>query len=84
MTTDNLILTGLVAGSPDDFELVGNPFTEEPYGIGLEKGDQEFRDFINDVLEEAYENGDWEAAWDRTAGSITDTEAPEPPAVDRY
>ena len=57
VTTDNVILTGLVAGSPDAFELVGNPFTEEPYGIGLTKGDDEFRDFINDVLEEAFEDG---------------------------
>ncbi len=84
VTTDNVILTGLVAGSPEDFELVGNPFTEEPYGIGLAKGDDEFRTFINDVLEESFENGDWAAAWDRTAGAITDTEAPEPPEVDRY
>ncbi|MGY1718893.1 glutamate ABC transporter substrate-binding protein [Blastococcus sp. SYSU DS0552] len=84
VTTDNVILTGLVAGSPDEFELVGNPFTEEPYGIGLEKGDDEFRDFINDVLVESFENGEWAAAWDRTAGDITGTEAPEPPSVDRY
>jgi glutamate transport system substrate-binding protein len=84
VTTDNVILTGLVAGSPDAFELVGNPFTEEPYGIGLEKGDDDFRDFINDVLEESFENGDWADAWDRTAGQITGQEAPEPPSVDRY
>jgi glutamate transport system substrate-binding protein len=84
VTTDNVILTGLIAGSPDDFELVGNPFTEEPYGIGLTKGDDDFRDFINDVLEEAYEDGSWAEAWDRTAGAISGTEAPEPPAVDRY
>jgi glutamate transport system substrate-binding protein len=84
VTTDNVILTGLVAGSPDDFELVGNPFTQEPYGIGLTKGDDEFRAFINDVLEEAYEDGTWAEAWDRTAGDISGTEAPEPPAVDRY
>jgi glutamate transport system substrate-binding protein len=84
VTTDNVILTGLVAGSPDAFELVGNPFTEEPYGIGLAKGDDEFRDFINDVLEEAFEDGTWAEAWDRTAGDITGTEAPEPPAVERY
>jgi glutamate transport system substrate-binding protein len=84
VTTDNVILTGLVAGSPDAFELVGNPFTEEPYGIGLAKGDDDFRDFINDVLEEAFDDGTWAEAWDRTAGDITGTEAPEPPAVDRY
>ena len=84
VTTDNVILTGLVAGNPEGFELVGNPFTEEPYGIGLALGDTEFRNFINDVLEESYEDGRWAAAWDRTAGAITGEEAPEPPSVDRY
>ncbi|MCZ2831097.1 glutamate ABC transporter substrate-binding protein [Modestobacter sp. VKM Ac-2986] len=84
VTTDNVILTGLVAGNPDGFELVGEPFTEEPYGIGITKGDDEFRDFINDTLEESFEDGSWAAAWDATAGAISGTEAPEPPTVDRY
>ena len=84
VTTDNVILTGLVAGNPEGFELVGNPFTEEPYGIGLTKGDTEFRNFINDTLEEAFEDGSWADAWDATAGAISGTEAPEPPTVDRY
>lgn len=84
VTTDNVILTGLVAGSDGAFELVGNPFTEEPYGIGLTLGDTEFRNFINDTLEASYEDGRWAEAWDRTAGAITGEEAPEPPAVDRY
>ena len=84
VTTDNVILTGLVAGSPDELELVGNPFTEEPYGIGVPKGQDDFRDFINDVLEESFEDGTWAEAWDSTAGAITGTEAPEPPQVDRY
>jgi glutamate transport system substrate-binding protein len=84
VTTDNVILTGLVAGSDGAFELVGNPFTEEPYGIGVPKGDTEFRNFINDVLEESFEDGSWADAWGRTAGAISDTEAPEAPKVDRY
>jgi glutamate transport system substrate-binding protein len=84
VTTDNVILTGFVAGDPEAFELVGNPFTKEPYGIGLPKGQDDFRDFINDVLEDSFEDGTWAAAWDDTAGAITDTEAPEPPKVDRY
>ncbi|MCZ2813691.1 glutamate ABC transporter substrate-binding protein [Modestobacter sp. VKM Ac-2979] len=84
VTTDNVILTGLVAGAPDAFELVGNPFTEEPYGIGITKGDDEFRSFINDTLEASFEDGSWAEAWDRTAGAITGTDAPEPPSVDRY
>jgi glutamate transport system substrate-binding protein len=84
VTTDNVILTGLVAGSDGAFELVGNPFTTEPYGIGVPLGDTEFRNFINDVLEESFEDGSWEEAWDRTAGAISGQEAPEPPTIDRY
>jgi glutamate transport system substrate-binding protein len=84
VTTDNVILTGFVAGDPDAFELVGNPFSEEPYGIGVQKGADDLRDFINDVLEESFEDGSWAEAWDETAGAITGQEAPEPPQVDRY
>jgi glutamate transport system substrate-binding protein len=84
VTTDNVILTGLVANGDGAFELVGNPFTEEPYGIGLTKGDTDFRNFINDTLEDSFEDGSWADAWDATAGQITGEEAPEPPTVDRY
>jgi glutamate transport system substrate-binding protein len=82
VTTDNVILLGIIAQDPESFELVDNPFTEEPYGIGVAKGDDEFRSFINDVLEAAYEDGRWAEAWDSTAGAFAET--PEPPAVDRY
>ncbi|MET1044614.1 MAG: glutamate ABC transporter substrate-binding protein [Microbacteriaceae bacterium] len=82
VTTDNVILAGLADQNPDEFEVVNNPFTEEPYGIGLAKGDDAFRAFINDTLEAAYEDGRWEAAWEATAGKVL--ELPEPPAVDRY
>jgi glutamate transport system substrate-binding protein len=84
VTTDNVILTGLVAAGDGKFELVDNPFTEEPYGIGLKKGDDDFRNFVNDVLEQSFEDGSWADAWDRTAGQITGQKAPEPPKVDRY
>jgi glutamate transport system substrate-binding protein len=84
VTTDNVILTGLVANGGDAFELVGKPFTQEPYGIGLKKDDTDFRNFINDTLEESFQDGSWAKAWDATAGSITGTEAPQPPTVDRY
>jgi glutamate transport system substrate-binding protein len=82
VTTDNVILIGLIDEAPDDFELIDNPFTEEPYGIGVQKGDDDFRSFVNDVLEAAYEDGRWAQAWDDTAGEFADT--PEPPTVDRY
>jgi glutamate transport system substrate-binding protein len=83
VTTDNVILLGLISQDPDAFELVGKPFTKEPYGIGLKKGDTEFRNFINDTLEKIEQDGRWLAAWDATAGKVA-TEKPTPPAIDRY
>ena len=83
VTTDNIILLGLIKDRGPDYKLVGSTFTEEPYGIGLKKGDDTFRDFINDVLEEIYESGEWKEAFDKTVGTAGE-EAPEPPEVDRY
>jgi glutamate transport system substrate-binding protein len=82
VTTDNVILGGYVSESPDDFKIAGEPFTEEPYGIGLKLGDTEFRSWINDVLEASFADGRWKAAWESTAGEVLPT--PEPPAVNRY
>src|SRR5919106_339701 len=70
VSTDNVILSGSVDQNPGEFKLVGEPFTEEPYGIGLEKGDDDFRNFINDVLEASFEDGRWAEAWESTAGAV--------------
>ena len=82
VTTDNVILAGLADQSDGEFEVVNNAFTEEPYGIGVALEDTEFRDFVNDTLEAAFEDGRWVDAWEATAGVVLDT--PEPPTVDRY
>jgi glutamate transport system substrate-binding protein len=83
VTTDNVILLGLISQDEESFELVGEPFTKEPYGIGVKKGDTEFRNFINDTLQKAYDDGRWLAAWDATAGKVA-PEKPTPPTIDRY
>jgi glutamate transport system substrate-binding protein len=82
VSTDNVILAGLAAQNEGEFKIVGEPFTEEPYGIGLQKDDTDFRMWINDVLEAAYEDGRYEEAWNSTAGTVLPYV--EPPAVDRY
>jgi glutamate transport system substrate-binding protein len=81
VSTDNVILSGLIHQNPGEFKLVGGLFTSEPYGIALRKGDPDFREFINDVIERSYASGSWRAAWERTAGAVLDT--PVPPPVDR-
>ncbi len=81
VSTDNVILAGFAADDAE-LEVRGEPFTEEPYGIGLAKDDTEFRTWINDVLEKIEADGSWTTAWENTAGTVLPT--PEPPAVDRY
>lgn len=83
VTTDDTILAGLVKASGGTYKLVGAPFSEEPYGIGLKKGDQALRDFLNDRLEEVYSGGEWAAAFKATLGELG-LPTPEPPAVVRY
>ena len=82
ISTDNAILSGLIHQNPGEFEMLGELLTTEPYGIAVRKGDNQFRSFINDVIERSYANGSWRAAWERTAGEVL--EEPDPPAVDRY
>ncbi|RBY98048.1 ABC transporter substrate-binding protein [Blastococcus sp. TF02-8] len=77
VTTDNVILLGFVSESDGDFKLVGEQFTEEPYGVGIAKGDVAFCEFINETLaanEEAYAE-----AWESTAGQVEGAETPELP-----
>ena len=83
VTTDNTILAGLVNDRKDAFKLIEAPFSDEPYGIGLKKGDDQFRDFINDRLEEIYGDGKWADAFETTLGKIG-LKTPTPPRVDRY
>lgn len=83
LSTDNVILLGLVSKSPNELKVVNAPFTKEPYGIGLKKGNNELRTFINDLIDELFTNGDWDRAWQKTAGQFL-PQAPDKPTVDRY
>jgi glutamate transport system substrate-binding protein len=82
-TTDAPILAGLVQQSNGAFKLVNAPFTDEPYGIGLKKGDQAFRDFLNSRLETVEKSGQWTTAYKDTLGKIG-LPTPEPPPINRY
>ncbi|MDQ3592321.1 MAG: glutamate ABC transporter substrate-binding protein [Actinomycetota bacterium] len=82
MTTDGAILLGYAAENPDELEVVGRVFSEERYGIGYQDPeDTEMCKFLNDTIEQSYEDGSWEAAFESTLGEA-EVETPEPPAVD--
>lgn len=83
VVTDRGILLGLVDASGGALKLVDIDVSEEPLGIGLKKGDDAFRDFLNDRLEEIFASGEWAAAFERTIGKLG-VATPEPPTLDRY
>lgn len=81
VTTDNVILLGLASKADGAFKLVGKPFTEEPYGIGLKKGDTAFCEFVNTTLKKAADSGAYEKAWTSTAGAVEGAQTPTLPAA---
>jgi glutamate transport system substrate-binding protein len=83
VSTDNSILLGFIAADPTHLKLVGNQFSQEPYGIGLQRGDDAFREFINTTLEKSYIDGSWKTAFEATLGKLG-VPTPTPPPVDRY
>ena len=83
VTTDAPILAGLVQQGGGAFKLLNAPFTDEPYGVGLKKGDQAFRNFLNDRLQAIEKNGQWTTAYKDTLGKLG-LPTPQPPPIDRY
>ncbi|MDN5755831.1 MAG: glutamate ABC transporter substrate-binding protein [Arthrobacter sp.] len=65
VTTDDIILAGLAAqpAYQGKFELVGKPFSEEIYGIGLPKGSDQCED-INKAIAKMIDSGDWKKSLD--------------------
>ena len=82
VTTDDAILAGYASQQPDELKLVGETFSEEPYGIGLNKDDTALRNKINDLLQAAYDDGSWQRIYDGTLG-LSGTPA-SPPQLERY
>ncbi|MBB5077823.1 glutamate ABC transporter substrate-binding protein [Nonomuraea endophytica] len=62
-------------------QVIGNPFTEDPYGIGLKHGDEQFKKFVNDWLKKMQDAGVWQQAWKDSLGTVVKGEAPAPPAI---
>ncbi|WP_344122083.1 glutamate ABC transporter substrate-binding protein [Streptomyces blastmyceticus] len=83
VTTDDTILMGFAAKAPDELRIAGKPFSKEPYGIGVPRGDNALRFALDDAIEAHEKNGDWKKAYDATLG-LSGVPAPKPPAVDRY
>ncbi|HAY42498.1 glutamate ABC transporter substrate-binding protein [Arthrobacter sp. MYb213] len=66
ITTDDIILAGLAAteANKGKFKVVGKPFSEEPYGVGLNKTSEKCAD-INTAIQKMIDSGDWKKSLDK-------------------
>ncbi len=80
VTTDQAILIGYASQEPDALKVVGEPFTEERYGVGVPKDDAALRHFINGVFTDGGDT--WQKIFDANLGSSGISV--QQPAVDDY
>ncbi|EFR30465.1 transporter substrate-binding domain-containing protein [Eremococcus coleocola] len=64
LTTDNAILLGLISENPD-FRLAGENFTEEPYGIAVNKNQADFKNQLNQALAAMKADGTYQKIYDK-------------------
>jgi polar amino acid transport system substrate-binding protein len=76
-STDDTILAGLVEQDPN-MQIVGDKFTQEPYGLGIAKGKPEFVQFVNGVMTQLKQRGRWKEIHQQWLGKYIPT--PEPPS----
>ncbi|KMO96412.1 glutamate ABC transporter substrate-binding protein [Streptomyces roseus] len=70
LTTDNSILAGYAAQEKNKgkFKLAGLNLSNEPYGIGLKKGDKDLQTKVNAALKKMVDDGSWQKAVDANLG----------------
>jgi len=70
VTTDDIILAGLAAVPANEgkVKVVGKPFSEENYGVGIPK-DSEQCEAINEAITKMIEDGTWEELLDKNVGA---------------
>jgi glutamate transport system substrate-binding protein len=80
VSTDDVILTGMIIQDKSLKLTEGEPLTTEPYGAGIKDGDTEFKEFVDGVLEEYKSDGGWAEAYEKWVGQYTG-EQQDPPTM---
>ena len=81
VSTDNVILTGMVIQDPS-LQILGLEYTTEPYGIGIPEGDTEMKEFVDETLQEYIDTGAWQEAYDEWVGQhIPEDQHQDPPTM---
>jgi len=69
--TDSTILLGYAAKEPGKYELVGDFFSDEPYGIGVPENDSAWRDAINFAIQDMWKDGTYMTIYNKWYGPDT-------------
>jgi len=71
VTTDNVILAGFAAQKQyqGKLKVVGKPFSEERYGVGIKQGDTALCESVNTAIQKMVDDGSWQKALDDTVGA---------------
>jgi glutamate transport system substrate-binding protein len=69
------------ASTNPQVKVVGQPFTQEPYGVGLPLNDPSAKQFVNDWLNKIYADGSWAKLWQATIGTVVKDQPPAPPKI---
>jgi polar amino acid transport system substrate-binding protein/glutamate/aspartate transport system substrate-binding protein len=85
-TNDGIQLYGLKAKAPkpDDWKVVGDFFSYEPYGMAMRKNDSDFRAVVNNGLMELIESGKYFELYDKWFGPKSETPYPLTPENKRF
>jgi len=80
-TNDGIQLWGLKfkAPNPDDWEVVGEWYTYEPYGMAMRKNESDFRLVVDTALMEAIEGGEYFKIYEKWFGPKSDVPYPLSP-----
>ncbi|MDO5661547.1 MAG: glutamate ABC transporter substrate-binding protein [Brachybacterium sp.] len=77
---DQGVLLGNVVAD-DSVKVVGEPFVDDPYGIGLSQDHEDALEFVNTFLETIQSDDTWDRLYEATIGQVIDGDAPEPPQI---
>ena len=77
-TNDGIQLWGLKykAQNPNEWKVVGDFYTYEPYGMAMRKNDSDFRAVVNNALMEALEGGEYFKIYEKWFGAKSETPYP--------
>ncbi|HEX2965065.1 MAG TPA: transporter substrate-binding domain-containing protein, partial [Syntrophorhabdaceae bacterium] len=75
VTTDESILANLLANMPNknQYEIPPIQISEEPYGLGMRKGDKNFVDFVNKTILDMEKSGEAKKLFDKWFGPNSKT-----------